>query len=410
MRLLLLSMTYPPYYSGVDRFVDLLLSTLSLRKDVEIVWVELARAHRLLLPQEFSLGARLRKLSLPLPHNRELIAQQDYWAWQYYEQVGALIIQSLGNFSPDVIHLHSFELMAAASYIKQRVGGYIITHVHYIPWKSYMGRNELWFNKCYAALHEGAEAPNLERLYSVFGERQSYEKADCLIVLSRYAQDFICKLCPQARSRIVFIPNGIDPNHLQETSPSSSTTTRLVFVGGLAKEKGLHYVLQALRIVHRQGLHTELHIAGSCTPKQERQLRDEYPELQFVVHGLLSGMQLSKLYERCAIGLLPSLQEQCSFAALEMMGHGLAIVATGIEGLDELFEDGQDALKLTPHFSSELGLFLEPKELASHLVRLIRDVELCERLGLAARAKLQNYYSLQLMGDRIYQLYQSFHS
>ena len=60
--------------------------------------------------------------------------------------------------------------------------------------------------------------------------------------------------------------------------------------------------------------------------------------------GFIPFEDVVSLCHEADIGVIPSLQEQCSYVALEMMHCGLPVVASDIGGLKEIFVHKQDAM------------------------------------------------------------------
>ena len=53
-----------------------------------------------------------------------------------------------------------------------------------------------------------------------------------------------------------------------------------------------------------------------------------------------------KFYQIATIGVLPSYTEQCSYAAIEMMMHGLPLIGTTAGGISEMIEEGKTGYKI----------------------------------------------------------------
>ncbi len=84
--------------------------------------------------------------------------------------------------------------------------------------------------------------------------------------------------------------------------------------------------------------------------------------------------------------VLPSHEEGFSNALLEAMGNGIAVIATAVGGnLDAVIEN-------------ESGLLVDPGDLnslAEKILRLAEDAVLRNRLGAAARERVERHFSLQ---------------
>jgi glycosyltransferase involved in cell wall biosynthesis len=96
------------------------------------------------------------------------------------------------------------------------------------------------------------------------------------------------------------------------------------------------------------------------------------------------------------IFVLPSLYEGSSLAVLEAMAAGKAVVASRIGGTDELVVHDESGLLVPPS---------DPAALAAAVRRLLDDVSLRQRLGSAARDRVQRHFSAAVVADRTSRLY-----
>ena len=85
-------------------------------------------------------------------------------------------------------------------------------------------------------------------------------------------------------------------------------------------------------------------------------------------------------------------------ALLEAMACGCAPVASRVGGVPEVIEDERSGLLVDP---------AKPAQLATALERLVRDPALRERLGRAARRRIEQSFSLEGTVRRHEELYSS---
>ena len=105
---------------------------------------------------------------------------------------------------------------------------------------------------------------------------------------------------------------------------------------------------------------------------------------------------IPELLAACDVFALPSLYEGSSLAVLEAMAAGRAVVSSKIGGTDELIEDGENGILLTPG---------DDEGLAAALGRLLGDEDLRRRLGAAARRRVEADFTPEAMRDRILAIY-----
>ncbi len=94
---------------------------------------------------------------------------------------------------------------------------------------------------------------------------------------------------------------------------------------------------------------------------------------------------------------LPSLSEGLPFILLEAMAMGKPVVATRVNGVSEVVEDGVTALLVPPR---------APDMLARAVITLLHNRELGSRLGVAARQQAERRFGLDRMMREVETLYE----
>ncbi len=144
----------------------------------------------------------------------------------------------------------------------------------------------------------------------------------------------------------------------------------LAFVGGDWGHKGLSIVIEALA----RASEWDLVVAGRGHVAPYQQLADSLG-VGKAVHWLGVVRDMPVVYELADAFVLASGYETFSLVTFEAAASGLPIVATPVNGVRELIEDGRNGLLVNP----------EPDAIAECLRRLAADPALRERLGAAAR-------------------------
>ena len=209
-----------------------------------------------------------------------------------------------------------------------------------------------------------------------------------LIFCSRYLEQeslqFHSSLPPST-----VIPNGADDAEtVPPAAPASASHTRALFVGRLVPEKGAHVFLEAMRLLHHQGVPLRGRIIGSpafgkhAATDYERRLRHcAPPNVDFT--GYLSGRALAAEYSQASIFCCPSIwQEPFGMVNVEAMSSSLAVVASAVGGVPEVFREG-GALLVEPGNAAVL---------AAAIRSLVDDPALRDRVAAAGHTSfLRNY-------------------
>jgi glycosyltransferase involved in cell wall biosynthesis len=140
--------------------------------------------------------------------------------------------------------------------------------------------------------------------------------------------------------------------------PRLSPPYRLLFVGRLAGEKGVAYLLKAVDLLRAQGVPVSLDIVGEGSERQTLERLGSAPGLQGAIrfHGYVPrGPQLDAFYRAADIFVLPSLEDRQPKVLLEAMASSLPVVASRVGGIPTHVRDGETGLLFTPRDEGELA-------------------------------------------------------
>lgn len=203
------------------------------------------------------------------------------------------------------------------------------------------------------------------------------------------------------------IPNSVDikrfhPDFTYTSEPASrdqrnERARQVVCVAKLRYPKGIDVLLQAWYLVHQQAPMARLIIVGDGP--LSNQLTRMSEELGIGDSVEFAGLQsdIPTQFHRGALAVLPSYREGMPNTVLEAMACGLPCVATRVSGSEDIIQHGVN------------GLLVEPGDyhnLAKALLKLLRDPELAQQYGQAARASIEQHYTLESITDTYIALYQ----
>jgi glycosyltransferase involved in cell wall biosynthesis len=203
--------------------------------------------------------------------------------------------------------------------------------------------------------------------------RRTYEDASVILVSTNTVRECLPE---SVWAKCVLQPDGVDVGRFVATPLARTDTPSILFVGRLLRWKGLGYLLRALR--ECTDLRWRLVVAGDGVERfrmerlaSELGIRDRVEFAGWVPHA-----RMRELYAACTFCCFPAVNESTGNANLEAMASGRAVIAADWAGPRAAV-------------GSECGLLAEPRQyhlrLAEALRRLIEDVDMCERLGLAGR-------------------------
>ena len=117
----------------------------------------------------------------------------------------------------------------------------------------------------------------------------------------------------------------------------------ILYVGRLAKHKGVEYLINAFRKVRLHYEDLSLLIVGTDDGRSSyrRQLEKVSSMVPAIFTGYLSDTDLAKAYAASDILVLPSSYEAFGMVLLEAMTYGIAVIGTNVGGIPYVLEDGK---------------------------------------------------------------------
>ena len=186
--------------------------------------------------------------------------------------------------------------------------------------------------------------------------------------------------------KIDVIPDGLDLASFESTERKTNpTTVRCLAIGRLIPRKGFQFLIRALpQILDKVPHNFEIEIVGDGPYREELIGLTENLGVTSYVHftGTVPYSELPQKYREADIFILPSLAEGMPLVVLEAMGTGLPIIASRVQGIDELVAEGVNGALFDPG---------DVDELASSLVKLINAGETRIEMGKASRKKVTPY-------------------
>lgn len=254
-------------------------------------------------------------------------------------------------------------------------------------------------------------------------------QADIIIGCSQYITDLIAAEFPAFGKKCVTVPNSAD--HVPEERTARPAGRRVLFVGRLSPEKGVHDLISAFRRVLEKVPDASLHLVGPpgsapleylvglSNDPQVQALRRFYelanrrtdkdfylealeelagPELgrRIVFEGSADHNTIHAHYGRSALLVNPSLSESFGITVVEAMMMQLPVVATRVGGMTSTVLPDETGFLVAPG---------DPSALAEAIEKVLADPELATRMGTAGRARALQEFSWTSAADRLTEAY-----
>ncbi len=216
-------------------------------------------------------------------------------------------------------------------------------------------------------------------------EYSSIENATAVIAISKYTGNQITKIFPDKKIHV--INTGIDTTLFK---PSKATKNKdqfkLIFVGTPSKRKGFDMLLPIMEQLPDNILlqYTDGFIKSS--------------KKNIVKVGKLNLKNLIDYYQNSDAMLFPSRYEGFGYVIAEAMACAKPVISSDCSAIPELITNNQSG------FLCPVG---DVMSFADSVLRLVKDKDLCTRLGNEARNKVVQDFNIEAMVEKYIKVYKS---
>lgn len=185
-----------------------------------------------------------------------------------------------------------------------------------------------------------------------------------------------------------FDVTGIDREAVRQRLGLKKDDVFFVAVGRLVYEKGHEFFVEAMSTAAKENPHAIAGICGAGPLRDQLQAQIETLNLQGRVKLLGQWDAIPELLAASDVFVLPSRWEGLPMALLEGMMAGLPVVATRVEGVEEVVQPGIHGLLVPLEASNEL---------AQAIIHMLGSPEDRRRMGEAARERVLSSYTTDRM-------------
>lgn len=282
----------------------------------------------------------------------------------------------------------------------------VIFTIHDLGWTSRCMGDVDKFKRMIENMNDVEEGANV--VWDFYAkEMKTYGLVDRVVCLSRDTYNLLQAVYSLSAEKISLIPNGFwgrengkqcyDQEELKKELFIPANEKIILYVGRPTKPKGMHALLTAFHSILKNDSNVRLVIIGSDNSNRIENLINI--SSSFATHvsflGLINKKELEKWYAVADIGVIPSYYEQCPYVGIEMMMHGLPVVASDGFGLRNMFQDRVNALVAPIGEREDTEEF--SRNLAKAIDELLSSEELRKTLGRNAQETYHSCYSEKQM-------------
>jgi glycosyltransferase len=281
--------------------------------------------------------------------------------------------------------------------------------IHYLSWSERLQGNYLLYEK----IIRKQTNKNIEKKYRYIidgykKEKTLLGKVDHIVCLSDDTYNLIYNLYG-IKSNVWLIPNGLrkKSRNLSEKQKRNFRTKYyinpeekiLLFVGRINPIKGIYPLLSCFNEVVKEYPNCRLVVIGDGNINEAIKNSGE-AGTKILFTGRLDQKTLYRWYQMADIALFPSFYEECSYVGIEMMMHGLPVVASDGYSVKNMFFDNKNAK------TAEIEDFLKHKKFEKNLKTTILEAL---NSGLSALQKgskklYDEKYSIKRMQEKYIEL------
>jgi len=245
-----------------------------------------------------------------------------------------------------------------------------------------------------------------------WGHRLIYRRLEKIIALTRIARKFHLRCLPVSSDDMVVIPNGIDlskfspekysRNSIREEFMIKANEPMVGLIGRLAQSKGQEELVYAARDVVKEFPSCRFLMAGEVTKGEGKGVLNKIQDLIKKFHlennVIMAGFRTDtpEILKALDIFVFPSYKETFGISLLEAMAMEIPIVATNSGGVPEILNYGNCAILIPPR---------EAQPLAEAIKEYLKNTNFAKKMAVKARKKVEEEYDLNLVLDKIENLY-----
>lgn len=236
-------------------------------------------------------------------------------------------------------------------------------------------------------------------------DRLLAKNTDKIIAISNKVKEFTSKQEGIEEDKFEVIYNGVDSNEFLPTDSRKAIREKLNLgeadfvlgtVGALITQKGHYYLIQAVFQLVKRYPNIILLVLGTGELEEKLQKIVDKLRLKKNVHFLGLRRDIPDFLNCMDIFIFPSLWEGLGIALLEAMLMELPVIASSVDGILEIIENGKNGI-LVPSGNAEA--------LNRAIDRLIRNPQLRQNLGKAARKQILEKFGARQYIQKLENLY-----
>ena len=169
------------------------------------------------------------------------------------------------------------------------------------------------------------------------------EKVDYIVCVSEFIKKKFMLGLSKSTNKVLVIHNGVDRKH--EYIPQKKK--RIIFVGRIVKEKGVHHYVEAISNISMKYENWEYLLIGASKSKSQifgnysKSVITKFKKLTNAKYlGSLPHQEVQNIMMETSIIVVPSIwDEPFGLVVAEAMSNGVAVICSNLGGIPEIIRD-----------------------------------------------------------------------
>ncbi len=289
------------------------------------------------------------------------------------------------RFRPDIVHVF-FGIPSGPV-------AYLLKKVYNLPYVIFLGGRDV--------PRPHPDPPVYRLIYGILTPaiKSIWGNARAVVACSNGLRELALKTDDSARVHV--IPDGVDLSKFRPVKRDvNPEKVKILAIGRLIPRKGFDYLIRSLPEVTKMAERDFcVEIVGDGPLRAELTQLVEQLEVadKVIFAGTVPYERLAEKYQQADVFVLSSLAEGMPLVVLEAMASGLPIIASGVQGIEELVKEGVNGHLFSPG---------DCESLSRHLAAIINDDAVRPRMGEES-ARIVKKYDWANIAEQYLNIYRS---
>lgn len=222
---------------------------------------------------------------------------------------------------------------------------------------------------------------------------KTHAKKCKVISISKSVAEHVNKRLGVNKNNIPLLYNSIPVNNIEADKKTlrsyldiQADSFCLLFIGRLRIQKSLETLIYAVSEIKEDITNLCVIVIGEGQQREYLQNLSRKLGTDKTIQFRGTTLEPGKYSKACDVFVLPSVFEGFGIVIIENFQASIPVIATNIEGINEVIEDGVNGLLFTPK---------NHKNLSEKIIKLYNNPELREKLAKAGHESYKNKYDLK---------------